>query len=157
MNGAKLLRPDRYEECVTRLKDRGFEGDPSELGLYRIHPSFRVIALAKPPKGRGGPAVEELLWDENKRRGGHRSVKKNANDRSGVGSSSAYSWLSTETLSLFSFRSLPRLSAEESRQLIAEVTNDDLKGKSKRAHNNSALSKSTVGTCGHASRYIEST
>lgn len=45
-DGKRLIRHDKYDELIA-------EGATDEMleakGLLRIHPSFRVIALAEPP------------------------------------------------------------------------------------------------------------
>lgn len=46
-DGSRLLRADRYDA----FKDKSSLSDEDMLakGLYRIHPSFRIVALAEPP------------------------------------------------------------------------------------------------------------
>lgn len=46
-DGSRLLRADRYDA----LRDNSglSEEDMLARGLHRIHPSFRIVALAEPP------------------------------------------------------------------------------------------------------------
>lgn len=47
-DGKRLLRHDKYDELLCD----GLTADQLDAkGILRIHPSFRVIALAEPPKG----------------------------------------------------------------------------------------------------------
>lgn len=46
-DGTRLLRHDRYDSLRDNL---GFtDVDLSEKGIFKIHPSFRIVALAEPP------------------------------------------------------------------------------------------------------------
>lgn len=47
-DGSRLLRHDRYD--AIKLKYGLTDAFMSEKKVYRIHPSFRIIALAEPPK-----------------------------------------------------------------------------------------------------------
>lgn len=44
-DGRRLLSADRYDALVSELG----EAKIIEAGILRIHPSFRIIALAEPP------------------------------------------------------------------------------------------------------------
>lgn len=44
-DGQRLIRHDRYDKLVSKL---GLEY-LQNAGVHRIHPSFRIIALAEPP------------------------------------------------------------------------------------------------------------
>lgn len=46
-DGKRLLRHDKYDELV---KEGVSHDQLANRGIFRIHPSFRVIALAEPPK-----------------------------------------------------------------------------------------------------------
>ena len=43
-----MLRHDRYDKIKEQFKYS--DEDLSQKGIYRIHPSFRVIGLAEPPQ-----------------------------------------------------------------------------------------------------------
>ncbi|KAL7030964.1 hypothetical protein ACKWTF_006849 [Chironomus riparius] len=46
-DGSRLMRSDKYED----LKSLGMSDEQlMEKGIYKIHPAFRIIALAEPPK-----------------------------------------------------------------------------------------------------------
>lgn len=46
-DGKRLIRADRYEEIKKELEKS--DEALAESGIYKIHPSFRIIALAEPP------------------------------------------------------------------------------------------------------------
>lgn len=46
-DGSRLLRHDRFDDLAKELGKTAKE--LNELGVLRIHPSFRIIALAEPP------------------------------------------------------------------------------------------------------------
>ena len=80
-----MRRHDRYDRL----------GQPSK-NILRIHPSFRVIALAEPPAG--GPA--------------------STGDSSTAKSSTEQNWLNAETLNLFLFHQMRSLNLNEERQIV---------------------------------------
>lgn len=48
-DGTRLIRHDKYDELLSN----GFTHPQLEAkGLQRIHPAFRIIALAEPPTGK---------------------------------------------------------------------------------------------------------
>lgn len=61
-DGKRLLRNDRYDAVKSScgLSDQ----DMKSRNLYRIHPSFRVIALAEPPSGRHKTRQQKWLTSE---------------------------------------------------------------------------------------------
>lgn len=42
-----MLRGDRYDEI--KEKQKLSDEDMAKIGVLRIHPAFRIIALAEPP------------------------------------------------------------------------------------------------------------
>lgn len=46
-DGKRLLRADRYDEIKTEFNKS--DDDMRKSGVYKIHPSFRIVALAEPP------------------------------------------------------------------------------------------------------------
>lgn len=47
-DGSRLLSSDKYDEMKQKLE--ATEREMRDNGVLRIHPSFRIIALAEPPK-----------------------------------------------------------------------------------------------------------
>ena len=47
-DGKRLLRADRYDEIKAQCNKS--DEDMHKSGVYRIHPSFRIIGLAEPPE-----------------------------------------------------------------------------------------------------------
>lgn len=84
-NYVTFLRHDRYDHL---------ENPPSNV--RRIHPSFRIIALAEPPIGS--------------------SIS--SSDSSTVKSSSEQNWLNAETLNLFLYHRMRSLNLNEERQIV---------------------------------------
>ncbi|OXU18814.1 hypothetical protein TSAR_009759 [Trichomalopsis sarcophagae] len=46
-DGKRLLRADRYDEIKSECNKT--DEDMEKSGVYKIHPSFRIVALAEPP------------------------------------------------------------------------------------------------------------
>lgn len=46
-DGSRLLRSDRYD--AIKQENSLADEDMTAKGLYRIHPAFRIVALAEPP------------------------------------------------------------------------------------------------------------
>jgi von Willebrand factor A domain-containing protein 8 len=46
-DGKRLVRHDRYDEM--KEKHKMSDEDLANAGVLRIHPSFRMVALAEPP------------------------------------------------------------------------------------------------------------
>lgn len=44
-DGRRLIRHDRYDTLLPKLGEDRLK----ESGILRIHPSFRIVALAEPP------------------------------------------------------------------------------------------------------------
>ncbi|CAM4751562.1 unnamed protein product [Rotaria magnacalcarata] len=84
-DGTRLLRHDRYDHLEN----------PS-TSIRRIHPSFRIVALAEPPSG-GNIAPSE---------------------GSSVKSSSEQNWLNAETLNLFLYHHMRSLNLNEEREIV---------------------------------------
>ncbi|CAF5081515.1 unnamed protein product, partial [Rotaria socialis] len=78
-------RHDRYDHL---------ENPPTSI--RRIHPSFRIVALAEPPSG-GNIAPSE---------------------GSSVKSSSEQNWLNAETLNLFLYHQMRSLNLNEEREIV---------------------------------------
>lgn len=47
-DGARLIAHDAYDQM---LKDGRSSSELANTGIFRIHPSFRIVALAEPPTG----------------------------------------------------------------------------------------------------------
>ncbi|CAN8023758.1 unnamed protein product [Ixodes persulcatus] len=61
-DGKRLLRHDRYDAIKSSC---GFsDGDMKTRQLYRIHPSFRIVALAEPPSSNQKAKQEKWLTPE---------------------------------------------------------------------------------------------
>ncbi|CAF3396834.1 unnamed protein product [Rotaria sp. Silwood1] len=84
-DGTRLLRHDRYDNLENPSKN-----------LRRIHPSFRIIALAEPPLGNNIGSSES----------------------SSIKSSSEQNWLNAETLNLFLYHQMRSLNLTEERQIV---------------------------------------
>ncbi|UJR36210.1 hypothetical protein I4U23_028942 [Adineta vaga] len=84
-DGTRLLRHDRYDLLENPSKN-----------LHRIHPSFRIIALAEPPT----------------------SNTSASNESSTSKSSSEQNWLNAETLNLFLYHQMRSLNLNEERQIV---------------------------------------
>lgn len=59
-DGTRLLRHDKYDDFKAKLDIT--DQDMYQKGVYRIHPSFRIIALAEPPKA--GSTTQQWLNPE---------------------------------------------------------------------------------------------
>lgn len=46
-DGTRLVRHDKYDDMLAN--DHSAD-QLTEKGIYRIHPSFRIVALAEPPQ-----------------------------------------------------------------------------------------------------------
>lgn len=53
-DGARLLRHDRYDELLKETSTS--VENLTASGVLRIHPAFRIVALAEPPTTHGGSA-----------------------------------------------------------------------------------------------------
>ncbi|CAF3863180.1 unnamed protein product [Adineta steineri] len=84
-DGTRLLRHDRYDNLKNPNKN-----------IRRIHPSFRIIALAEPPS----------------------NTNPGSNESSTAKSSSEQNWLNAETLNLFLYHQMRSLNLAEERQII---------------------------------------
>lgn len=58
-DGKRLLRHDKYEEFI---KQGVSDDELASRGIFRIHPSFRVIALAEPPKSTYVYVYMHAVW-----------------------------------------------------------------------------------------------
>lgn len=56
-DGTRLIRHDSYDQLI--LNGQSAE-DLAKNGIFRIHPSFRIVALAEPPSGKFGIIENEL-------------------------------------------------------------------------------------------------
>lgn len=59
-DGTRLLRSDRYDKLVKKLGAEVME----KSNIIRVHPAFRIIALAEPP----GNIFNYLVKYKNKRK-----------------------------------------------------------------------------------------
>ncbi|CAF3738770.1 unnamed protein product [Rotaria sordida] len=84
-DGTRLLRHDRYDHLENPSKN-----------IRRIHPSFRIIALAEPPL----------------------SSNIGSSESSSIKSSSEQNWLNAETLNLFLYHQMRSLNLTEERQIV---------------------------------------
>uniref|UniRef100_A0A182JSU2 von Willebrand factor A domain-containing protein 8 n=1 Tax=Anopheles christyi TaxID=43041 RepID=A0A182JSU2_9DIPT len=91
-DGRRLLSHERYDRLQAAQPDL----DLGTKGMLRIHPGFRIIALAEPAQSVG--------------------TSSGANVPSRVGPAGA--WISAETLSLFLFHEVRGLSEREERHVL---------------------------------------
>ena len=85
-DGTRLLRHDRYDQLENPTAN-----------IRRIHPSFRIVALAEPPAGSSSGSND-----------GGATAK----------SSSEQNWLNAETLNLFLYHQMRSLNLSEERQIV---------------------------------------
>jgi hypothetical protein len=59
-DGSRLVRHDRFDEFKTRhnLSDQQLY----DSGVLRIHPAFRIVALAEPPSRGMFNFVKDLMY-----------------------------------------------------------------------------------------------
>uniref|UniRef100_A0A182RBI3 von Willebrand factor A domain-containing protein 8 n=1 Tax=Anopheles funestus TaxID=62324 RepID=A0A182RBI3_ANOFN len=93
-DGRRLLSHERY----VRLQAAQPDLDLTARGILRIHPGFRIIALAEPAQGFGAGGTGGTVVPAR------------------AGPSSA--WISAETLSLFLFHEVRGLSEREERHVL---------------------------------------
>ncbi|CAF0785254.1 unnamed protein product [Adineta ricciae] len=84
-DGTRLLRHDRYDRLENPSKN-----------LRRIHPSFRIVALAEPPT----------------------TTSTGSSESSPSKSSSEQNWLNAETLNLFLYHEMRSLDLSEEREIV---------------------------------------
>eukprot|EP01134_Creolimax_fragrantissima_P006850 CFRG6850T1 len=91
-DGTRLIRHDRYEHLMKQsgLDEKGM----SDAGIFAIHPSFRIVALAEPP-----------------------SVHGEVN----TGSSKRKAWLNDEVMTMFQWVHMRDLTTSEEMKVIQSV------------------------------------
>lgn len=108
-DGKRLLSHDKYAE----LLDNGYTKEQLDTdGVFRIHPSFRIVALAEPPKGTPMERYDFILQYVI-------LFLISVSVLCAVDSGS--NWLTPELLSLFLFHDIRILNKTEEMQIMNEL------------------------------------
>ncbi|CAF1089222.1 unnamed protein product, partial [Didymodactylos carnosus] len=103
-DGTTLLRHDRYDYIQNEVLNCTTETLLAKK-IYRIHPSFRIIALAEPPGGD--------------------STTASTTSGSSPNSVNEQNWLHAETLTLFQYHHMRPLNYEEERRIVYSACHID--------------------------------
>ena len=108
-DGSRILRHDRYDDIKQQLN--ASDQDMANRNLFRMHPDFRIVALAEPPSSSGMWQFELNLKGVGCKQFHKIHEKGKSNTR----------WLTPEILSMFLYHTLRPLQVKEEIRILEKL------------------------------------